>query len=121
MASAESACAGPGDMVHVQVVYSPIPGALDVVDLALPPGATVADALRLSGLAERHPGVDFTRIPTGVWGSVCDPGQTLRDRDRVELYRPLRVDPKEARRERFRQDGKRARGAKLGPALPTKP
>ena len=116
MASAESA-----GVLHVQVVYSPAPGAIDGVDLALPPGATVAEALRVSGLAARHPEVDFTRAGIGVWGSACDPGLALRDRDRVEVYRPLRVDPKEARRERFRQDGKRARGVKRGPASPTKP
>ena len=46
----------------------------------------------------------------GVWGRACEPGQVLRDRDRVECYRPLTVDPKEARRLRHR----RARGSKPG-------
>lgn len=86
----------------VSVAYSPRAGEVDEVRLQLPPGATVADALRASGLQARHPGIALERLPVGIWGAFCEHGDTLRDRDRVELYRPLRVDPKEARRRRQR-------------------
>lgn len=92
----------PVDRLNVSVAYSPRAGEVDEVSLQLAPGATVADALRESGLQGRHPGIALEALAVGIWGSFCDRGDSLRDRDRVELYRPLRVDPKEARRQRQR-------------------
>ncbi len=95
----------PGDAgttLRISVAYSPRAGEVDEVNLRLDPGATVADALRESGLQARHPGLALEALPVGIWGAFCNRGDALRDRDRVELYRPLRVDPKEARRQRQR-------------------
>ena len=97
--------AGAADVVpliHVTVVYSPSAGVCDQVGLSLPESATVAEAVRASGLCERHPGLDPAHVPTGVWGALRGRGERLREGDRVELYRPLQVDPKEARRRRQR-------------------
>jgi putative ubiquitin-RnfH superfamily antitoxin RatB of RatAB toxin-antitoxin module len=88
--------------LRVSVAYSPRPGEVDEVELALEAGATVADALRLSGLQQRHAGLDLGTAPIGLWGARCRLDDVLRDRDRVEVYRALRVDPKEARRQRYR-------------------
>ena len=60
-----------------------------------------------SGLQLRHASVDLSTAPVGVWGVPCGRAQLLREHDRVEVYRPLQVDPKEARRLRY----KRQRGA----------
>ena len=71
----------------------------------LPHGASVLDALQASGVL-LHEGVlpDWhTRV--GVWGRKATASQHLCDGDRIELYRPLRVDPKVARRERYRKQG----------------
>ena len=98
----------PADLDHrlsVSVAYSPRAGEVDEVSLQLAPGATVADALRASGLQARHPGLALEALPVGIWGAFCERSDALRDRDRVELYRPLRVDPKEARRQRQRAQG----------------
>ena len=92
--------------LRVSVAYSPRAGEVDEVNLQLAPGATVADALRQSGLQARHPGLALDALPVGIWGAFCERSDALRDRDRVELYRPLRVDPKEARRQRQRVQGK---------------
>ena len=92
------------DMLSVTVVYSPRAGEVDEVLLSLQEGATVADALRDSGLAARH---DTSQLAAGVWGVLAALSDGLRDRDRVELYRPLQVDPKEARR--LRQQEQRGR------------
>lgn len=92
------------DMLSVTVVYSPRAGEVDEVLLSLQEGATVADALRDSGLAARH---DTSQLAVGVWGVLAALSDGLRDRDRVELYRPLQVDPKEARR--LRQQKQRGR------------
>lgn len=92
----------PADCLNVSVAYSPRAGEVDEVRLQLAPGASVADALRESGLQARHPTLAIDSLPVGIWGAFCDRGDRLRDRDRVELYRPLRVDPKDARRQRYR-------------------
>ena len=92
------------DVMLVTVAYSPRAGEVDEVLLSLQAGATVADALRESGLAARH---DTSELAVGVWGVLAAPADKLRDRDRVELYRPLLVDPKEARR--LRQQKQRGR------------
>lgn len=92
----------PADIV-VSVAYSPLAGQLDVLELRLPAGATVAMALHRSGLLDLHPGIDLTQHAVGVWGKLRSLDDTLRDADRVELYRPLQVDPKEARRLRYKK------------------
>ncbi|HUH93001.1 MAG TPA: RnfH family protein [Casimicrobiaceae bacterium] len=70
------------------------------VALALSPGATVADALAESRLASRHPEIDVARSPVGIFGRRVARDRVLADGDRVEIYRPLVADPKEARRGR---------------------
>jgi putative ubiquitin-RnfH superfamily antitoxin RatB of RatAB toxin-antitoxin module len=90
----------------IEVVYSPRAGTTECVTLQLPEGSTLAQALQASGLAERHPQV--LQLPAGIWGRVQPADTPLRERDRVEVYRPLQVDPKEARRQRYKgQGGKR--------------
>lgn len=94
---------GRADVLSVSVVFSPRAGEVDEVLLSLQEGATVADALRESGLTFRHDTRDFA---VGIWGVLVEPGDRVRDRDRVEIYRLLQVDPKEARR--LRQQKQRA-------------
>lgn len=94
----------------VEVVYCPRPGVCDSVELRLSPGATARDALRASGLLERH-GLAEEGLRVGVWCRACEPDSLLREHDRVEIYRPLLVDPKEARRMRYKKSPRRARGA----------
>jgi uncharacterized protein len=71
-------------------------------------GSTVADALRASG--QWVEGDTALAESVGVWGEATSMGSVLRDGDRVELYRALLVDPKVARRERFKQQGSRSSG-----------
>lgn len=100
----------PADRLTVGVAYSPRAGEVDEVTLQLSPGATVADALQASGLLARHPDVAIDTLPVGIWGSFCDRADVLRDQDRVELYRPLQVDPKDSRRRRQQAQKKRPVG-----------
>lgn len=91
--------------LRVTVAAGVAPAQVREWTLELAQGATVADALRACGL---EPGDGpFT---CGIWGRVVEPGQPLRDGDRVEWCRPLRVDPKLARRQRFASQGARAAG-----------
>ena len=90
-------------MVRVEVVCSAAARRMDVVALELPDASTVHDALRASGLLERY-GRLIHAVRCGVWGRRCDLAHVLRDGDRVEIYRGLTVDPKEARRLRYDKD-----------------
>lgn len=88
--------------LRISVAYSPRAGELDLVEINVPAGATVGFALSHSGLLGRHPGLIAADCKTGVWGQLRGLDDLLRDLDRVEVYRPLQVDPKEARRLRYR-------------------
>jgi putative ubiquitin-RnfH superfamily antitoxin RatB of RatAB toxin-antitoxin module len=105
MASVEP---GDGDSaaatIAVEVVYAAAPHQVSRVALKLAPGSTVADALTASGLAGHLVIDDAGRPRVGVWGRLAALDASLRERDRVEVYRPLQVDPKEARRQRYRRD-----------------
>lgn len=90
--------------LSVEVVFSAQAGQVQEWSLQLPPGACLLDALRAVGL-------EASPWAAGIWGRRAERAQLLRDGDRVELYRPLLVDPKVARRERFARQG--ARGAGL--------
>ena len=91
--------------LSVEVIYCPAPGVNERVTLTLAPGATVADALRESGLLARHQ-LSLEGLRFGVWSKVRPADTPVRDRDRVEVYRALSVDPKEARRLRYKRSGR---------------
>jgi putative ubiquitin-RnfH superfamily antitoxin RatB of RatAB toxin-antitoxin module len=88
--------------IRVEVVYA-LPEAQTIIELDLRRGATVADALTASRLHEILPGNSFVGFRVGVWGASVSPDTELRHRDRVEIYRELAADPKQARRQRARQ------------------
>jgi len=69
-----------------------------IVPLSIAEGSTVADAIERSGLRERFPGLEISSERLGVFAALRTPDDRLRDGDRVEIYRPLKVDPKVARR-----------------------
>lgn len=108
--------------IDVLVAYAPAARQVCELRLRLPAGATLAQALQASGLATMDPELDLEHASVGIWGRKAARDQVLRDQDRVEIYRPLRVDPKVARRERFARQGagttglfaKRRAGAKAG-------
>jgi uncharacterized protein len=100
--------AEPG--IAVLLVWSPAPRRTEQRALRLPAGATLADALRAAGM-------DGWGGACGVWGRVRERTAALSDGDRVELYRALTIDPKEARRLRYkgqRRDRKEKRPAMAG-------
>ena len=85
--------------LRVSVVYC-APGCEDVCVVTLADGATVGDAIGASGVLVRRPEVASSPPDVGIWGRPCALTQRVEDGDRVEIYRPLTVDPKEARRVR---------------------
>ena len=85
--------------IRVEVVLA-LERDVDAVTLSLPAGSTVRDAVAASGLGERHAGLDLQAV--GIFGRRANPDARLADGDRVEVYRALLDDPKEARRRRAR-------------------
>ncbi len=83
--------------MRIEVVCA-LPQTQEQMVLELAPGSTVLDAIEASGLLQRLPQIEIVRA--GVWGRPVSPETRLRDRDRVEIYRPLIADPKKVRRER---------------------
>ena len=96
--------------IRVTLVFSPRAREVCEVELLLDSGATVAQALDSGGLAEKFPQVDANGLAVGVWGVKATLNRVLQDMDRVEIYRALKVDPKEARRARFVNQGARTAG-----------
>jgi len=97
--------------MRIEVVCCPGPGESHVWTLDLPPGALLADALQAARtLWPTGQTCWDDRVVVGIWGRKHGPDAVLRDGDRVEVYRPLRVDPKVARRERFNRQGARSTG-----------
>jgi len=86
-------------MVNVEVAYAK-PEQQVMVELAMPEGETVEAAIKASGLLERFPEIVLSGLNAGIFGAACKPDQPVRDGDRIEIYRPLVHDPKEARRQR---------------------
>lgn len=97
-------------MIEVTVIYSPAPREVFEQTLGLAEGATPRDAVRASALPARFPELDWAAMPPGIWGRVARWDEALQQGDRIELCRPLAVDPKVARRERFARQGARATG-----------
>lgn len=94
----------------VTVVYSPVARKVQEVTLELAAPCSVLQALQQSGLLAQYPEIDNLQTTVGVWCRKASLDQLLRDADRVEVYRSLRVDPKVARRERFASQGSRGAG-----------
>ena len=86
-------------LIDVEVAYA-TPEQQVIVALKLAEGTTVEQAIQVSELLDRFPEIERDNLKAGIFGSVCKLDQPLRQADRVEIYRPLIQDPKEARRKR---------------------
>jgi uncharacterized protein len=88
--------------VRIEVAYARPQGAIQRT-YELPAAATVGDALRAAGADPAFVGIDLEGSPIGVFGAPARRDQPLNPGDRVEIYRPLALDPKAARRVRVQQ------------------
>lgn len=86
-------------MVNVELAYAK-PEQQLTVTLAIEDGATVEAAIKASGLLERFPEIASSELNVGIFGVACTLDQSVKEGDRIEIYRPLLHDPKEARRQR---------------------
>lgn len=87
-------------MINVEVVYA-LPQRQELVELSLPEGTTVREAIEASGLLAKYPDIELDKKnKLGVFAKLVKADTELRDRDRVEIYRPLIADPKAVRKKR---------------------
>lgn len=86
-------------MIEIEVAYAK-PEEQALVELSLPEGATVEAAILASGLLKRFPEIAKSELKAGIFGVVCKLDQPVTAGDRIEIYRALLHDPKEARRQR---------------------
>ncbi|MDR2187281.1 MAG: RnfH family protein [Azonexus sp.] len=87
------------ERLAIEVCYA-LPERQEVVPLALPQDATLGEALTASGLLVKYPEISLDKNRFGIYGKLSKTDAALRDRDRVEIYRPLTADPKAIRRQR---------------------
>ncbi len=90
--------------IQVEVIYA-LPATQPLLHAMLAEGATVEDAIRASGVLEAFPEIDLAKNKVGIFSKLVKLDEKVRDRDRVEIYRPLIADPKEVRRKRA-EEGK---------------
>lgn len=96
--------------ITVEVVFAR-PGEQALEQLQMPAGSTIEAAIRQSGFLERFPEIDLATNKIGIFGKASAPSVELRDGDRIEIYRPLIADPKEARKRRAAEGKAMKKGA----------
>lgn len=83
----------------VEVVFA-LPDKQTLLVLMVVDGSTVEAVIEQSGMLQRYPEIDLSKNAVGIWNRTCKLQDVIRDGDRIEIYRPLIADPKEARRRR---------------------
>lgn len=97
--------------MKIEITYA-LPDRQELVTIDLPEGSTVMQAVEASGLLQKYPEIDPGGVnKLGVFAKLAKADTVLRDRDRVEIYRPLIADPKEVRRQKAAEGKVMRRGA----------
>ena len=92
------------DIINIEVVYA-LPDEQILLRRSVPAGTTVAEAIQASGILDKHSGIDLASNKLGIFGKLTKADAVVREKDRIEIYRPLIADPKEVRRKRA-EEGK---------------
>lgn len=92
------------DNINIEVVYA-LAHEQALLRQCVPAGTTVTEAIKLCGILEKYPEIDLASNKLGIFGKLAKADTVLRDKDRIEIYRPLIADPKEVRRKRA-EEGK---------------
>jgi putative ubiquitin-RnfH superfamily antitoxin RatB of RatAB toxin-antitoxin module len=92
------------EKIYVELVYA-LPAEQVLLKSEVPKGTTIAEAVKLSGILAKFPEIDLEKGKFGIFGKLSKVDTVLREKDRVEIYRPLIADPKEIRRKRA-EEGK---------------
>ena len=99
-------------MINVEVVFA-LPTTATCLSIEVPQGTTVEQAVIQSGIIQKCPEIDATSLTLGVWNRTVKANYELKDGDRIEIYRPLIADPKDARRKRAEKAKEEGRANKI--------
>lgn len=102
-------------MIQLEVVYA-LPDKQTVKSLAVPEGLTVLAVIELSGVLSEYPEIDLAQQSVGIFGQTVSLETTVEPNDRIEIYRPLVLDPMEARRLRALKQKKPRRAHQKRPS-----
>lgn len=94
-------------MITVEVAYA-LPEEQVILSIEVASDCTVEEAIKRSGILETFPQIDLGSDKVGIFGKMCKLNATLRDKDRIEIYRKLIADPKESRRQQAEMQKKKA-------------
>lgn len=100
------------DLITVEVAYA-LPHRQTIISLTVNKGTTALEAILQSGILEKHPEISVPEIVLGIFGKQVSTGKILQAMDRVEIYRPLLANPKEARRQRAAAKNSTAKNRKI--------
>jgi putative ubiquitin-RnfH superfamily antitoxin RatB of RatAB toxin-antitoxin module len=87
------------EKINVEVIYA-LAGRQELITVKLPEGSTLQQAVEASGLLAKYPEIDLAKGKFGIFAKLSKLDAQVRDKDRVEIYRPLIADPKEVRKQR---------------------
>jgi len=99
-------------LMQIEVAYA-LPTKQSLVDVAIKEGATVEEVIRASNLLNEYPDIDLSSTKVGIWSRVVKLRDTVKDGDRIEIYRPLIADPKEIRKRRAEKAKEEGRADKV--------
>lgn len=103
--------------INIEVIYA-LPDTQPLKQVQVTEGTTVEAAIRASGVLESFPEIDLSMNKVGIFSKLVKLDEVVRDKDRVEIYRPLIADPKEVRRKRAEEGKVTKKGG--GEAVPEK-
>ena len=90
---------GDSNSIAVMVCYATAKQQ-EIIPLELPPQTNILQAIQQSGILDQYTEIDLAKNTIGVFGKLVNLDQVLQDKDRIEIYRPLRINPMDARRSR---------------------
>ena len=96
-------------LINIEVAYAE-PETQVIIPLTVPQGTTIEQAIKQSGVLEMFPGIDLAVNKVGIFSKLSKLDSTLREKDRVEIYRKLIADPKEVRKRRAAEGKKMRKG-----------
>lgn len=99
-------------MIRVEVVFA-LPDKATSLQLEVPKGTTAEQAVMQSGIVDKCPEIDLDNLTLGIWNRTCKLNAEVNDGDRIEIYRPLIADPKDARRRRAEKAKEEGRADKI--------
>ena len=99
-------------MINIEVVFA-LPTTATCLSIEVQPGCTAEQAVIQSGIIEKCPEIDANALTLGVWNRTVKANYELKDGDRIEIYRPLIADPKDARRKRAEKAKEEGRAIKI--------